>query len=75
VEAYYTSSGFMLPSFHRFYWMGLQSSIGAWPKFTWVSAAACPACLPACLPGDLVTWQGSCAQEQLPYLVSLPWLP
>jgi hypothetical protein len=36
VETYYTNSGFMLPNFHRFYWMGLVSSSGTWPRFTWV---------------------------------------
>ncbi len=29
VEAYYSSMGFMFPSFHRFYWLGLNASV--WP--------------------------------------------
>ncbi len=36
VERYYTTSGFMLPSFHRFYWLGLASGPTTWPNFTWV---------------------------------------
>jgi hypothetical protein len=39
VESYYIGAGFMLPTFHRFYWMGLQSTVSTWPAFTWVSAA------------------------------------
>jgi hypothetical protein len=29
VEAYYASMGFMFPNFHRFYWLGLNTSV--WP--------------------------------------------
>jgi hypothetical protein len=45
VEAYYTSMGYMFPAFHRFYWMGLNTS--AWPitglpTFNWLDKSPGP---------------------------------
>jgi hypothetical protein len=34
VEMWYIASGFMLPTFHKTYWLGLTTS--AWPKFGWI---------------------------------------
>ena len=36
MEKHYTANGYMLPSYQKFYWMGLQSTSGSWPNFTWV---------------------------------------
>jgi hypothetical protein len=36
VESYYVSAGFLLPTFHKVYWIGLNSSLGTYPNFTWV---------------------------------------
>jgi hypothetical protein len=36
VERYFTANGFMLPTYQKFYWTGLQSTSGTWPNFTWV---------------------------------------
>ena len=35
VEAFYFTAGFLLPGFHRMYWMGLDSSNISWPAFRW----------------------------------------
>jgi hypothetical protein len=39
VERYFLDMGFLLPGYHRLYWMGLQvpaTSSTRWPNFTWV---------------------------------------
>jgi hypothetical protein len=38
VERYFLDMGFLLPGYHRMYWMGLQvaPNIATWPNFTWV---------------------------------------
>lgn len=33
VEQYYISNGLLLPSYHKFYWIGLSTSL--WPTFLW----------------------------------------
>jgi hypothetical protein len=35
VEQFYISSGFLIPIFHKAYWMGLVSNTTAWPRFSW----------------------------------------
>ncbi len=39
VEAYYVQAGFLLPDFHKVYWMGLDSNVKDWPKFRWMDRA------------------------------------
>jgi hypothetical protein len=36
VESFYTTAGFLLPAYHRYYWMGLDSTTSTWPKFRWM---------------------------------------
>jgi hypothetical protein len=38
VESCFIQQGYMLPSFHKFYWMGLKTGIPGtrWPNFTWI---------------------------------------
>ena len=48
VENYYISAGFLLPTFHKFYWTGLVSNSSTWPKFSWVSALMAAALLFPC---------------------------
>ncbi len=31
-----TGQNYLLPAFHKWYWLGLQSTVGSWPLFTWV---------------------------------------
>jgi hypothetical protein len=38
VEEYYTGLGVFIPSYHRFYWMGLRTY--GWPEFSWLDSAA-----------------------------------
>jgi hypothetical protein len=40
VEQYYTSQGILLPAYHTFYWMGLNTS--SWPNFTWLDRSLAP---------------------------------
>ena len=35
-ETYFKSNGLLLPTFHRAYWIGLQSDV--WPKFYWLDS-------------------------------------
>lgn len=35
VQGYYVNTGFLLASYHKFYWIGLNSSAAVWPRFTW----------------------------------------
>ncbi len=37
VEEYYISHGYILPSYHKQYWMGLNSSGSIFPNFTWLT--------------------------------------
>jgi hypothetical protein len=43
VENFYVDHGYLLPNFHKYYWLGAQVN-GPWPNFTWVSLAAKPCC-------------------------------
>jgi hypothetical protein len=36
VESYYITSGFLLPAFHKLYWMGLDATNRSWPSFKWM---------------------------------------
>lgn len=36
VELYYADQGLLLPFFHKYYWMGLQSDRRSYPKFRWL---------------------------------------
>jgi hypothetical protein len=40
VEDFYVSGGYLLPNFHREYWMG--ASTMAWPNFTWTDITMPP---------------------------------
>ena len=40
VEQYFVESGLIIPSFHKFYWLGLRTEL--WPNFTWVDRSAGP---------------------------------
>jgi hypothetical protein len=43
VEQYYINSGFLIPSFHKSYWLGLRVTDDAiWPNFTWADGSAAP---------------------------------
>jgi hypothetical protein len=54
VESFYTNNGFMFPTYHRFYWMGLQAgrsmapadlmaTFGSrWPNFTYTDKSPAP---------------------------------
>jgi hypothetical protein len=37
VEAFYISNGYILPKYHKFYWVGLNSSEQQWSNFTWLT--------------------------------------
>jgi hypothetical protein len=37
VEHFYISHGYILPMYHKFYWMGLNSSGMIFPNFTWLT--------------------------------------
>jgi hypothetical protein len=39
VESFFVGSGFLLPLFHQFYWMGLDSNKKDWPRFRWMDRA------------------------------------
>lgn len=32
---YYINRGYLIPTFHKHYWMGLVSDTSVYPKFTW----------------------------------------
>jgi hypothetical protein len=40
VEQYFVAQGILLPAYHTFYWMGLNTS--AWPSFTWLDRSPAP---------------------------------
>jgi hypothetical protein len=35
VEGYYLRQGYLLPTYHDNYWMGLNTSSSNWPRFNW----------------------------------------
>jgi hypothetical protein len=35
VEQFYISAGFLIPNYHKAYWMGLVSNLTSWPRFRW----------------------------------------
>ena len=37
MEEYYISNGYILPQYHKQYWMGLNSSANIFPNFTWLT--------------------------------------
>jgi hypothetical protein len=37
VEKFYIDHGFLLPKYHMFYWMGLNTSEQQWSNFTWLT--------------------------------------
>jgi hypothetical protein len=39
-QGYYVNMGFLLPTFHKIYWIGLNTSAALWPKFTWTVGCA-----------------------------------
>ena len=39
VESFFVQSGNLLPGFHKFYWMGLDSNKKDWPTFRWLDRA------------------------------------
>jgi hypothetical protein len=36
VESFYLSSGWLLPSFHKQYWLGMTTNSASWPVFKYV---------------------------------------
>jgi hypothetical protein len=38
VEACFIDAGYLLPNYHKFYWMGLATNLegSRWPNFTWI---------------------------------------
>jgi hypothetical protein len=36
VEHFYISSGYLIPNFHRVYWIGLATNTTNWPRFRWL---------------------------------------
>jgi hypothetical protein len=47
VESYYLLAGFLLPAFHKVYWLGLDSGNRTWPTFRWMDRS-----LPALADGS-----------------------
>jgi hypothetical protein len=35
LQGYYINMGFLLPTFHKIYWIGLNTSAALWPRFSW----------------------------------------
>ncbi len=42
VEGYYLRQGYLLPTYHENYWLGLNTSAGAWPRFNWTERTVAP---------------------------------
>lgn len=40
VEQWYVSQGYLLPAYHKGYWLGLATNASKWPVFTWTSSYA-----------------------------------
>jgi hypothetical protein len=40
VEQWYISQGYLLPAYHKVYWLGLATNTSRWPVFTWSSSYA-----------------------------------
>lgn len=36
VEEFYAGRGYLIPNFHKVYWMGLNTTLKGWPKFAWL---------------------------------------
>ena len=36
VEQFYSSKGYLFPTFHEFYWFGFQTTSLKWPAFSWI---------------------------------------
>jgi hypothetical protein len=36
VEDYYVRRGYLIPNYHKVYWMGLTTNATTWPRFTWL---------------------------------------
>jgi hypothetical protein len=49
VEQQYVQQGYLLPTFHQAYWIGLASNSSRWPQFRWSDNSA-PS-LGKCAPG------------------------
>jgi hypothetical protein len=41
VEQSLVSTGYLLPSFHKQYWMGLATTEDSWPTFRWARPWSC----------------------------------
>jgi hypothetical protein len=35
VEQYYINKGYLIPNFHKNYWLGLTTDTATYPTFTW----------------------------------------
>jgi hypothetical protein len=42
VEAYFYDYGVLLPGYHTFYWLGLNTTAAAWPAFTFLDGTPAP---------------------------------
>jgi hypothetical protein len=42
VESFYITSGYLLPAFHKLYWMGLAATNRTWPSFKWMDRSLAP---------------------------------
>jgi hypothetical protein len=42
VESFYVLNGYIFPTFHKMYWIGLQSNASYWPQFQWQDKAMPP---------------------------------
>jgi hypothetical protein len=41
-ERYYVGKGWLLPTYHKGYWMGLTSSTSRWPRYNWTEPGLKP---------------------------------
>lgn len=39
VESFYVLNGYILPTYNKAYWLGLQSNASVWPAFSWQDKA------------------------------------
>jgi hypothetical protein len=42
VESYYVGKGWLLPTYHKNYWLGLRSNTTVWPRFGWTEPGLPP---------------------------------
>jgi hypothetical protein len=40
VESYFISNSYVMPTFHKMYWMGGVSSVAKYPNFSWIDGSA-----------------------------------